>query len=179
MTAEEWTQKYSGLPALIGEKKVVFLAATGTMAEVASRVFERGELTNGGRISYKENYEVYVYSPPFPRKPGAQLGKPNKDGERRKIKGGWFPTYLAAKADQGRAQLPFELTGQLRKSYLGGPRPRPTEIGPYEVVIDLDREAANKWEGLTETKGEFLRLTTTEVDSYFRRVGDIYTELLQ
>jgi hypothetical protein len=158
--------------AAISDRRVLFLASTGTMDEMSERIWGRGGLSNGGTIKYEENYEVYIYKPPFPRAPNGK-GKTGK-----KIKGQWAPTYIAAKASQDRGDLPFELTGELRQAWLGGTVPTPREKNPLLCVIDLPQKEAEKAEGLAKQKGEFLELTDEEIESHERRIFDLVTEIL-
>ena len=166
------------------EGRAVFLAAKGTMLDVERRVWGRGELTDGGTLAYKEDYDLYAYTPPAPRKV-TERGKPyalwvnppkNRKGTAATIKGGWYKTYEAGfKAQQGRAGKPFELTGRLRKAYFGGSNiPAPQEDSDTSVSIRLRGEEAGKFLGLTETKGRFLGLTQQEIDGYQKRIFDIY-----
>lgn len=169
------------------QSRAVYLAAKGTMVDVSNRVWGRGELTNGSKLAYDEDYELYAYTPPSPRKvtgrgkPYAQWKYPPKTkagGVRAgsaKIKGGFYESYLSYKKQQGRADLPFELTGRLRKAYFGGTdTPEPTQDSDDTVTIRLRGEQAGKYLGLTDTKGPFLRLTNQERDEHNRRVLEIY-----
>lgn len=165
--------------------RAVYLAAKGTMVDVSRRVFDRGELTGGGTIDYNEDYDLYAYTPPSPRKVSGR-GKPydqwknppkTKSGSPRagsaKIKGGYYPTYTAYKSAMGRG--PFELTGRLRKAYFGGTDiPSPNEDSDTVVTIRLRGEEAAKYEGLTDAKGVFLGLNDAEIAEHHRRLIDIY-----
>lgn len=169
-SGEEWARQVRD--AVIGKairERVVFLAATGTMVDVSERVWGRGELTDGSRLRYNEDYEYYGYKPPAPRKPSGK-GKPNKDGKARKIKGGYYPTYMAFKEAMGRAEVPFELSGDMRLSWFGGTTPTPTETGPMSCAIVMSAKEAAKADGLAATKGEFLAFSADEVDGFARRV---------
>jgi hypothetical protein len=178
MTPSELAIKFKGIPVRIGQERIVFEAATGTMDQVSQRVWDRGELTNGTKLKYNEDYEVWAYKPPAPSAVSGR-GKPDKNGKTKKIKGGYYATYLAFKAAQGgRDKTPFDLTSELRQSYLGGATPTPTEVSGYEVHVDLSTEAAKKWEGLTASKGEFLKLNATEIRAHHQRVLDGYRDLL-
>lgn len=168
------------------EGRAVFLAAKGTMLDVHDRVWKRGELTNGGTLEYKEDYDLYAYTPPAPRKVTGK-GKPyalwvrppkGKKGGAAKIKGGWYPSYQAGfKQQQGRGNSPFELTGRLRKAYFGGSDiPTPHEDSDTSVSIRLRGEEADKFVGLTETKGNFLGLTQAEIAEHHKRLFEIYSE---
>lgn len=157
------------------ERRAMMLAVTGTMDEVAERVWGKGELTDGGSLRYKEDYEVWAYKPPAPKKPSGK-GKPDKEGKRRNIKGGYYPTYLAFKEDMGRRELPFELTGSMRQDWLGGTTPTPTEVSPTEVIITMDTANVRKMEGLTQMKGAFLDWNEKEQAAYSRRVREILLE---
>lgn len=174
---DSWFDNVNSLIGKLAERRVIFLAATGTMGEVADRVWGRGETTDGSPLGYLEDYEVYAYRPPAPRKVSG-LGKPNKEGKSRKIKGGYYPTYLAFKADQGRRETPFDLTGALRKDYLGGVVPTPTEEGPFAATITLSDENAAKWQGLTNSKGPFLILSNQERPSHLERIRTIWGQIL-
>lgn len=168
----------------IKSDRLILQATTGTMLEVGERVWGRGELTNGQKISYNEDYEVWITKPPFPRK-GSGKGKPfnlwkrppvNLKGNVRNVKGGWAPTYLSAKAQVGRGDLPFELTGDLRIDWFGGVTPRPTEEDELTCVIDLGQRSAKVAAGLAQQKGEFLVLNEQEITSHHKRVFDLYSK---
>ena len=170
----------------IGGDRIILEATTGTMLEVGERVWTRGLLTNGSPLTYAENYEVYISKPPFPRV-GSQKGKPfnlwakppvNLKGNARAVKGGWAPTYLAAKAQVGRGDFPFELTGDMRKDWFGGVTPQPTEVDELTVVIDMDGKNAAKANGLAASKGEFLILNDEEITSHTLRVADLWRTAL-
>ena len=178
--------------AALREKRAVYLAATGTMAQVANRVWNEGKLTDGAAVRYNEDYEVYGYKPPAPRKVSgngkpyglwkdqqrAQAIKESQGGTARKIKGGWYQSYLSFKEGQGRRDAPLELTGRLRKAYLSSPS-RPDSLvdsGELEAFIFLRGEEAAKYKGLTDSKGPFLKLTEEEKAEYTKRLFDIYNE---
>lgn len=120
------------------------------MIDVAERVWGRGELTNGSKMTYKDNYALYAYKPPSPMKPSGK-GKTGKN-----IKGGWYPNYSAYKAQQGRSDLPFELTGSMRFAWFGGQIAKPLVKSPLNCQIVMDDANAKKAEGLAKTKGPFL-----------------------
>jgi hypothetical protein len=173
MTPQEWIDMMRAQAEAIVTNRVLFLATTGTMAEMSVRIWEDGGLSKGGTIAYKEDYEVYIYKPPFPRAPNGR----GKTG--RKIKGQWAPSYIAAKATQDRADLPFELTGDLRLAWAGGVTPTPRERDPFFCFIDLPTNEAKKSEGLENQKGVFLDLTKEEEESHTRRLNDLLNQLLQ
>ena len=157
----------------IANSRALFLATTGTMAQMSKRIWGDGELSKGGVLTYKEDYEVYIYKPPFPRQPNGR----GKTGAS--IKGQWAPSYIAAKATQDRADLPFELTGDLRLAWAGGATPTPRERDPLFCFIDLPTKEAKKAEGLEKQKGLFLDLTKEEEQGHTRRLNDLLNELLQ
>jgi len=153
----------------------LYFAAKETQVLVANRVFGEGKLTNGGTIKYNEDYDLYAYQPPSPKKVSGK-GKPynlwkrppaKPKGKAASIKGGWYPSYLAYKQQQGRADAPFELTGRLRKAYLSDANL--VEQSPDNVYCKLTGENAAKYEGLTEQKGEFLQLNQAEIDYFLER----------
>jgi hypothetical protein len=157
------------------EGSAVFFAANETRFEVIKRV-EVGGLTDGGTIKYKQDYEVYAYTPPSPKKVSGK-GKPYKQwkrppvnvkGNAAKIKGGYYPTYLDYKDQQGRKDTPFDLTSRLRKSYLGNDSL--FKDGPTGAFIQLTGENAGKYQGLTASKGAFLQLNQKEIDFYNARL---------
>ena len=55
---DKWMERTNALAQKIRGRKVVLLATTGTMVQVSNRVWGQGRMTNGGRLSYVENYEV-------------------------------------------------------------------------------------------------------------------------
>ncbi len=170
-------------------ERAVYLAAKGTMVEVSERVWGKGELTDGSTLTYKDDRELYAYTPPSPRKVTGK-GKPYKlwkDPPRTKrgsikagaasIKGGWYEDYSALKEQQGRADHPFEMTGRFRKAYFGGTDvPDPHQDSDTEVTIRLSGEEAEKYLGLTDSKGPFLKLAQAEIDGYHKRLLAIYNE---
>lgn len=172
MTPQEWINKVKGIAKSIEDNRVLFFATTATMADMSERIWGKGELSDGGKVAYKEDYEVYIYKPPFPRAPDGR----GKTG--RKIKGQWAPTYLAAKASQDRGDLPFELTGDLRIDWAGGAVPEPDEVTPTLCVIRLNDVNAKKADGLAKEKGEFLRLTAGEIKQHTTNIQLAYRELV-
>jgi hypothetical protein len=173
VTPQEWIEMMIRRGEALANSGALFLATTGTMADMSRRIFDDGGLSNGGTIRYKEDYEVYIYKPPFPRQPNGR-GKTGK-----KIKGQWAPSYIAAKTTQDRGDLPFELTGDLRLAWGGGVTPTPRELSPTLCVIDLPTKEARKAEGLAKQKGEFLELTTQEEERHVERLNELLNELLQ
>lgn len=162
---------------LLSSERALFLATTGTMAQMSERIWGRGGLSEGGTIQYNEDYEVWAYKPPAPRAVSGK-GKPNKDGKSKKIKGGYYATYLTFKAGQGRAQTPFDLTSSLRKDWLGGATPTPREVGALMCVIELNEVNAEKADGLAAQKGQFLLLSTKEKADHVERFSDIWRNIL-
>ena len=152
------------------DKRIIFLTTTGTMDQVSERVWEKGELTDGSKLKYNDDYDLYAYKPPSP------VAHNHKGKTGKKIKGGYYSTYSAYKAQQGRPDLPFELTGDLRQSWLGGATPTPTEIDPLMCVIDLSKKEADKAEGLAKMKGPFLVLNEAEIAAHQERVRKLLAE---
>lgn len=154
----------------------LYFAVKETQVQVANRVWGEGKLTSGGQLTYNENYDLYAYTPPSPRKvtgkgkPYSLWKRPPADpkGDARKIKGGWYPTYLAYKQQQGRGNTPFELTGRLRKAYLSDASL--VEQGPTVVQVVLRGEEADKYEGLARSKGQFLLPNRAELDFFVERL---------
>lgn len=155
--------------------RTLFFAAKETQVKIAERVWGSGELTDGSKVQYKENYEVYAYTPPSPRavsgkgKPYAQWKRPpvNLKGNARKIKGGYYDTYLKYKKAMGRNEL--ELTGRLRKDFLSSATL--VEVSPFEVQVVLRGENAAKYEGLSDSKGEFLTPNDAEAAYFAERLA--------
>lgn len=172
-----WGDQMRGKVNQLSFQRSVFLAATGTMAQMSERIWGRGGLTDGGTIQYDEDYEVWAYKPPAPRAVSGK-GKPNAKGESRSIKGGYYATYLAFKEGQGRAQTPFDLTSALRQDWLGGATPTPRELSPLIVAIELSEVNAKKAEGLAEKKGAFLLLNEQEKHDHHKRLEDGWSNIL-
>lgn len=174
--ADKWLSEVNALVARLDSDRALFLATTGTQAEVAGRVWDEGKTTDGQPVGYLEDYEYYGYKPPAPRKVSGK-GKPNAEGKSRNIKGGYYTTYLAFKAQQGRAQLPFNLSGNFRKGYLSSAALVESD-GGRTVDIVLRDENVDKWKGLTDQKGEFLKLSTDERRSHVERFRDIWQRII-
>jgi hypothetical protein len=210
--------------------RALYFAAKETMVDVSNRVWGEGKLTDGSKIKYNENYELWAYTPPSPKKVTGK-GKPYEDwlirpesiserksaleksirrnedifrrtgsisaeirGENasakleafkkrfgkkeRKIKGGWYKSYLSYKKQQGRDDLPFELTGRFRKAYFSGSDTPASlnEVSNTESVIFLKGENGKKYEGLTERKGKFLQLNEAEKEAYRQRIINLLAE---
>lgn len=163
-------------PQKIGASRVLFFATTHTQSRVAERVWDRGQTTDGQAIGYLEDYEVYVYKPPFPQKPSG-LGKPNKEGKRAKIKGGYEPTYLSAKRSQGgRDKTPFDLTSAYRKNYISSAAVRETD-GGLTCTLSLTGVNVDKWKGLTEQKGEHLKLSEDERRGHAEKLQELWDKV--
>jgi hypothetical protein len=160
---------------LIAER-VLFFAVKETQVPISLRAFDKGELTDGSKVAYKEDYEVYAYRPPSPRavskkgKPFAQWKRPptNVKGTARKIKGGYYDSYLKYKDAMGRG--PLELTGRLQKDFVNASI---VENGPLSVQVVLRGENAAKYSGLAETKGEFLTPNAEEIKYFAERLKDL------
>jgi hypothetical protein len=213
MTPSEWIAAQRAKIARIQSGNVLFEATTLTMIQMQRRIWTEGRLTDGSQIGYKENYEVWMYKPPFPQKPNGK-GKPfdlwerkgevatdraelrsltrraqqvrrareaqGNKGKQRKIKGQWAPTYLAAKDAQGRKDFPFELTGDMRISWLGGPVPSPrVSSGGLVCEIVMAQEQWNKAAGIAKQKGEFLELTEFELKYQAEQVQRLINEALR
>ena len=166
--------------------RALYFAAKETMIDVSERVWGDGKLTDGAELKYDQDYELYAYTPPSPKKvsgtgkPYALWKRPPKEakGKARKIKGGWYASYLDYKQQQGRRELPFELTGRLRKAYFsGGDTPASlNEVSSTESFIFLSGDNAGKYKGLTEKKGEFLQLNEAEKEAYRQRIINLLAE---
>lgn len=164
----EWAERRKkAMLEKVTSNNIVYLAATGTMVEMSKRIWDNGGLTDGGKLTYKDDYEVYGYKPPLPKKPSGngKTGKP--------IKGGYYANYSALKAGQGRADLPFELTGDLRQAWFGGAVPTPRVVGPLLCTITLPKKEYEKAEGLTRSKGAFLVMNESERAGYIRRAKEL------
>lgn len=170
---DKWLESINARVAAIGGNGLVVQSTGSTMVDVSERVWGRGELTDGSKLTYQEDYEYYGYKPPAPRKVSGK----GKTGKR--IKGGYYPTYLAFKAGQGRADLPFELSGELRLDYLGGIRATPEPDGELACTISLSGPNVGKWRGLTAKKGEFLKLSEEEKERHFDRLRHAWDNILR
>ena len=174
MTIQELAAKMRALAGAIADARVVYVATTSTMDVMSDRIWGRGELTDGGRLPYKGPTPkgFYAYVPPFPKK-GSGKGKTG-----RKIKGAWAPSYHAAKDQIGRGDLPFELTGDMRKDWLGGAVPTPHEVTPLMCEIRVNSETGDKIDGLTTTKGKFVQLAEEEKRKHHEHVLEAYRFLV-
>jgi hypothetical protein len=179
MTNTELIERMRGIQDGIASAHVLYVATTSTMDLMSERIWGEGGLTSGGTLKYNGPTAkgIYIYSPPWPKK-GNGKGKPNKEGKSRKIKGTWAPSYIAGKGLIGRGDLPFELTGDLRKDWLGGALPTPNEETPYRCTIAVGEASKDKIDGLTDTKGEFIRMTTAERNAHHLHVLEAYRELV-
>jgi hypothetical protein len=179
MTNAELIKSMQGIKDGIGSAHVLYVATTSTMDVMSERIWRDGKLTGGGKLTYKGATPkgVYIYSPPWPKN-GSGKGKPNKEGKSRNIKGTWAPSYIAGKELIGRGNLPFELTGDLRKDWLGGAIPTPNEVTPYRCTIAVNQKSIDKIDGLTETKGAFVELSSAEIQIHHLHVLEAYRELV-
>lgn len=159
------------------DSRALYFAVKDTKVQVSDRVWGQGKLTDGGEIKYKEDYEVYAYTPPSPKKVSGK-GKPYKDWKRPPVKpkgkaqditGGFYKSYLTYKDAMGRKETPIELTGRLRKAYFSDASL--FEQSTTDVFIALSGENAAKYRGITDSKGEFLQLSQTEIDFFFTRLN--------
>ena len=178
MNVDRWLANANAKAARIAGEGIVVKATGGTMVVVSERIWGRGELTDGSKLKYSESYQYYGYKPPAPRQVSGR-GKPNILGKSAKIKGGWHPTYLAFKQQQGRAELPFELSGALRLDYLGGVRATPVADGGLACTVSLSGVNVTKWKGLTQQKGEFTKLNEEERKGHNERLRQYWSDLLR
>jgi hypothetical protein len=164
---------------LIAEN-VLFFAVKETQVRIAERAFDQGKLSDGTDVPYKEDYEVYAYTPPSPRavskkgKPYSKWKRPpaNPKGSARSIKGGYYDSWLKYKDAMGRG--PLELTGRLRKDFLSSTTL--VQSGPFVVEVVLRGENAAKYSGLADTKGDFLTPSDEEVAYFAERLTDLSTQ---
>lgn len=165
MSTEEWINRLRKIPQAIRDTGVLYHATTTTMVQVSERIWGKGELTNGSKLTYTNAYEVYAYKPPSPVKPSGK----GKYGA--KIKGGWYPNYSAYKAGQNRPDSPFELTGDLRFAWFGGQVANPKVVDALNCRIVLDEKNAKKAEGLTKEKGAFLPFNDKEKQAHAENIA--------
>lgn len=174
MTKAELIAKMRGIQDGIGSAHILFVATGSTMDLMSERIWGRGGLTDGGTLRYNGPTPrgIYIYSPPWPKK-GNGRGKTGK-----KIKGTWAPSYIAAKGLIGRGDIPFELTADMRKDWLGGVQPTPEEVTPYLCKISVSQATKEKIDGLTDTKGAFIRLTVDERAAHRQHLIEAYRDLV-
>ena len=179
MTNADLIKQMQGIKNGIASAHVLYVATTSTMDVMSERIWGKGGLTGGGTLKYNGPTAkgIYIYSPPWPKK-GSGKGKPNAAGKSKKIKGTWAPSYIAGKGLIGRGDLPFELTGDLRKDWLGGAIPTPNEVTPYRCTIEVNQKSLDKIDGLTETKGAFVELSSAEIQIHHLHVLEAYRELV-
>ena len=159
------TEPLKALRAKLIANRVLYFAVKETQVKVADRVFGEGKLTDGTELQYDQDYEVYAYQPPSPRKvsgkgkPYAQWKNPPKNvkGKAAKIKGGYYPTYLDYKDKQGRKDNPFELTGRLQKAYVND-----------TALVEVARQAEGGVEQLSIAQG-FIFISNCGLIKVLRR----------
>ncbi len=157
--------------------RVLYGAVFETNIKINERVFGEGKLTDGSDLKYDQDYEVYAYQPPSPRKvsgkgkPYAEWKRPpqNVKGKARKIKGGYYPTYLDYKEAMARKDNPFDLTGRLQKAWISAAAL--VEVSPTVVEVVLTGENAAKYKGLTAKKGAFLAPNADERAYFVERLN--------
>jgi len=177
--SEEALEPLKAIREKLIANRSLYFAVKETNVKTAERVFEQGRLTDGSEVRYDQDYEVYAYTPPSPRKVSGK-GKPyqlwknppaNAKGKARSIKGGWYQSYLDYKDAMDRKDTPFELTGRLRKAYLSDASL--LEKGELTVQVVLTGENAQKYEGLTAKKGEFLQPSEAEIEYFRERLSSL------
>ena len=146
MTPQEWIAELQRRAALVNTSGALFLASTDTMGLMAKRIWGEGVLSDGSRLTYKEDYEVYIYKPPFPRKPNGK-GKPFDLWERK----GEVATDRAelrsltrrarqvarAREAQGNKGKQRTIEGQWAPSYLAAKKLQDRDDLPFELTGDL------------------------------------------
>lgn len=170
-------EKFDGLVGKVASSRVLFTAVTGTQAQIGERVWDRGLTTDGQPIGYVEDYEVWAYQPPAPRKVSGR-GKPDAQGRTKAIKGGYYPTWLGFKGAMGRRETPLDLTSRYRKGYLSAAALK-EEDGGLVCTLSLEGDNVGKWHGLTNQKGEHLKLSPQERIDHTERITDIWNEELK
>ena len=181
MTPQEWIARYRQYPKILQEQSVLFFAATETMTEMQERIWGRGELTDGRKLWYTENYEVWGYPPRFfnqlDQSPTSLFGPFDAPGVDRS-QGKWFPTYLTYKGANNRRDLPFELTSNLRISWGGGAQFGPKQVDAFTCEIRITEYDALKVQGLNKSKGKFLDLNEKEREFHHKKVGELFQQYL-
>ena len=174
VTNKELIDQMRGIENGIGSAHVLFVATGSTMDLASERIWGRGELTGGGVLTYNAptGRGFYIYAPPFPKK-GNGKGKYGA-----KIKGTYAASYKDAKDLIGRGDTPFDLTGALRKDWLGGVMPTPNEETPFRCTISVSQKSKDKIDGLAETKGVFVNFSESEIKAHHGFVLEAYRELV-
>lgn len=155
MTAKEYIQQQiKKIPAL---EKAFYIAVSTAHADQVARVFERGEMPDGGKIgSYDTRKPLYVNPATAPKK----FTPKGKNGESafqngKKHKTGYFPSYAAFRRAQGRqtSHVDLKLSGQLQSDYANS----------------LSQTASRTWVAGTKNKAN-----TRKVEGMQDKYGDIF-----
>jgi hypothetical protein len=146
MTPQEWIAELQRRAELVNTSGVLFQATTDTMGLMAQRIWGEGILSDGSRLTYKEDYEVYIYKPPFPRKPDGK-GKPfdlwERKGEvatdRAELRSLTRRARQVARARdaQGNKGKQRKIEGQWAPSYLAAKKSQDRDDLPFELTGDL------------------------------------------
>lgn len=157
----------------IADNRVVRKAILSLFSEWHSRIYTEGEAVSGKIGSYNTTDPLYVNPADSPRS-FPTLGKPRKDGSRRKGKTGWFPSYAAFRKDIGRPTgfVNLQLTEQMKRATVVGFRGQSMVFG-FTNQTEADKGAGNE----KHFKKQIFRLSRAEIASIPRRMASARKEL--
>lgn len=155
------------------------LAVRSAHAEMTTRIFSKGLNSAGGKMgTYDATKEIWIPDSALPKK-GSHLGKPNKDGKRKKIKTTYYKSYREMRQQQGREAgfVNIRLTNDLQSDFANAEisktstaiaPAKPVKVSPTIYRITLKRDLnVKKKEGMEEKYGPIFRLTVDEKAKFY------------
>jgi hypothetical protein len=165
MTPEEWGAKFQAKLDVIASGKPFFTSAGFLVSEMAERIFEKGEKTDGQQESYNTTTELWVGDNVGP-KAGTNIGKTGK-----KIKSTYYTSYSSFRSAMGRESnfMNFRLNNELQSDFLASL----SEVSANNLELALKREInAQKRKGLEDRFGAIFTPQQSEIDKFVQVVQD-------
>ena len=173
---------------LRNNNKPLAIAATSMTAEMASRIFYRGEKTAGDKMGNYKSYPLYLDDNFIQSLPNISATRKGKNGES-KFKNGeehkttYFDGWKGVRDEAGRqtAKVDLSFTGDMQSEFtnmrgvfdkpIGTAKPRKLDVNNYYVAWE-SLESRNKAGGAEKRYGEIFTPSAKEKQKYFYEVAE-------
>lgn len=178
MTIIEKIAEIDRLISRLEKEDLIRVAVLDTVQKQAERIFSNGLKSDSSKIgTYNNTKEIWVSQEDAPKKVNNR-GKPNKDGKRKKIKGGYYESYKKFREAMGREAsfVNIRLTNDLQSDFSNSPvskssnalaKAKPIKVNKNEYKVSLKRDInIAKKEGLEKKYGKIFSLTKDEKKNF-------------
>lgn len=146
----------------------LFTAAKSAQAIMVERIFERGKDANENDIGkYNDTNPLYMSDEDSP-KAGSHLGKPNSEGQSKKINTTYYSSYKEFRSAQGRESgfVNLRLFNRLQSDIANSP----VKKEPLTYAIVVSRDSKNKIDGNEFRFGKKIFIHTLNERRIFKNV---------